>query len=338
MLDDCEMGSVEGVVARSRSLLGRVWRRIGRRRDGRAPLWIELAVVAWLFYLYDVINGFAPIRQQLAIHNALGVLAFEHSLSLSPERAINTWLAHHATLGSIAAYYYFFAHGVITFAVLALLWWKRPDLYRRQRTLLVIINLIAFATFWRYPLAPPRMFPNLGYVDVIAASHVLVSWSSSALVHDADQLAAMPSLHVAWAIWSGLSLWLLLRRRVFALLAVAYPLMTALVVMATANHYLLDVLAGAATVPAAFALQRGLDLLAARVSETLRAPAALPRAPAFEPAGPSALAGAVAAVDDILAATGGGEAITAAAGAEEAHPPGHRGVPWASRGGVREGA
>jgi hypothetical protein len=333
MLDDCGMGSVEGVVGvRSRSLLGRVWRRIGRRGDGRAPLWIELVVVAWLFYLYDVINGFAPIRQQLAIRNALGLLAFEHSLGLSPERAINTWLAGHATLGSIAAYYYFFAHGVVTFAVLALLWWKRPDLYRRQRTLLVIINLIAFAAFWRYPLAPPRMFPNLGYVDVIASSHAFVSWSSSALVHDADQLAAMPSLHVAWAIWSGLSLWLLLRRRVFALLGAAYPLMTALVVMGTANHYLLDVLAGAATVPVAFGLQRGLDWLAARATRTLRV-GALP----LEAPGPSPLA-AAAAVDEILASAGEGEAIAASAAGEQAHPPGYHGGAWRTAGGVREGA
>jgi uncharacterized membrane protein len=337
MLDDCGMGSVEGGVMRSRSLLVRVWQRVSRRRDGRAPLWMEFAVVAWLFYLYDVINGFAPVRQQLAIQNAIGVLAFEHSLSLSPEHAINAWLAHHATLGSIAAYYYFFAHGVITFAILALLWWKRPDLYRRQRTLLVIINLIAFAAFWRYPLAPPRMFPNLGYVDVIAASHALVSWSSGALVHDADQLAAMPSLHIAWAIWSGLSLWLLLRKRVIALLAVAYPLMTALVVMGTGNHYLLDVLAGATTVPLAFALQRGLDLLTTRVAETLRAPATLAPVPAYEPAGAFALAGGAAA-EGGLAASGGVETVTATAGAEEAHLPGRCGARWGARRGVRESA
>jgi hypothetical protein len=272
-----------------------VWWRIGRRRDGRAPLWIELAVIGWLFYLYDVVNNLAPLRQRLAVHDAVGLLGFEHSLHLSPELAINTWLAVHATLASIASYYYFFAHGVITFTVLALLWWKRPQLYRRQRTLLVTINLIAFAVFWRYPLAPPRMFPKLGYVDVIATSHALVSWSSSALVHDADQLAAMPSLHIAWAIWSGLSLWLLVRRRVFALIGIAYPLMTALVVMGTANHYVLDVVAGAATVPLAFALQRGLDWLLARARRLSAAAVAVPaRGVVHEPGVATVLAAAVA--------------------------------------------
>ena len=311
---------------RSRTLLARVWWRIGRRGDGRAPLWIELAVVGWLFYLYDVVNNLAPLRQQLAVRNALGLISFEHWLHLSPELAINTWLAAHATLGSIASYYYFFTHGVVTFALLALLWWRRPALYRRQRTLLVIINVIAFVVFWRYPLAPPRMFPELGYVDVVATSHALVSWSSSALVHDADQLAAMPSLHLAWAMWSGLSLWLLVRRRVFALLGIAYPLMTALVVMGTANHYVLDVLAGAVTVPLAFALQRGLDWLFARARQLSGEAATVPvRAVRLEP---GVLAAAVAPIDC------DSEAVVAA---EELRSQRRRASPQPRRG-VREGA
>jgi hypothetical protein len=94
----------------------------------------------------------------------------------------------------------------------------------------------------------------------------------------------MPSLHIAWAIWSGLSLWLLARRRIVALLAIAYPLMTALVVMGTANHYLLDVIAGAATVPLAFALARGLDWLLARARQLSREAVAEPaRGVHFEP-------------------------------------------------------
>jgi PAP2 superfamily len=263
MVDDCGMGSVEGMVKRSVALSGRALRRVGRRSDGRAPLWIELAIIGWLFWLYDVVNDFAPVRQLLAIRNAGGLLSAERSVGLNPELALNHWLAGHHTLGVASSYYYFFAHGVVTFTVLALLWWKRPPLYLRLRTQLVIINLIAFVVFWRYPLAPPRMFPKLGYIDVVAISHALVSWSSGALVHDADQLAAMPSLHVAWAIWSGIAVWQLFRSRLSAVFAVVYPLTTSFVVMATGNHYLFDVLAGAACVPIAFALGRGLDQLLA---------------------------------------------------------------------------
>jgi hypothetical protein len=245
--------SVEGDVRRSWPL--RAWRRVTHRADGRAPLWIELAIIVWLFWLYDVINDLAPLRHALALRNARGLLHFEHSVGLDPELAINRWLAAHTTLALIASYDYFFAHAVITFGVLVAIWWRLPGSYIRLRTLLVIINLIAFVIFWRYPLAPPRSFPALGYIDVIAHSHALVSWHSGPLVHDADQFAAMPSLHIAWAIWSAIGVWHLTRRVVLRAIAAAYPVLTFFVVLGTGNHYLADVLAGAATVVVSFAVQ-----------------------------------------------------------------------------------
>jgi membrane-associated phospholipid phosphatase len=243
--------------------LARVARRVVRRRDGRAPLWIELAIVVWLFWLYDVINDLAPLRHALALRNAVAVLHFERSLGLDPELSINRWLASHTTLALIASYDYFFSHAIVTFAVLVLLWWRLPRRYIRLRTVLVIINLIAFAVFWRYPLAPPRSFPALGYIDVIARSNALVSWHSGVLVHDADQFAAMPSLHIAWAMWSAIGVWYLTRRVLIRVLAVAYPMLTAFVVLGTGNHYLVDVVAGAATVALAFAVQLAFTRLAA---------------------------------------------------------------------------
>ena len=68
----------------------------------------------------------------------------------------------------------------------------------------------------------------------------------------------MPSLHVAWAAWCGLALWQLYRRRAVAVLAIVYPLLTSFVVIATGNHYLLDVLAGFGTVLVALALHWAL--------------------------------------------------------------------------------
>jgi len=250
MAHDSGMTPVEEVARRAAASARWSWRRPLprlRRRDGRAPLTLELAVMAWLFWLYDVINNLAPTRAELALRNASGVLSVERSLHLDIELRLNRWLSAHSVLAFIATYYYFFAHVLVTFAVLALLWWRAPPLYRRMRTQLVIINLIAFAVFWRYPLAPPRMLPGLGFQDIVSQSHGVFSWHSGALQKDADQFAAMPSLHVAWALWSALSLWQLLRRRVARVLAVLHPTVTAVVVVATGNHWLLDVLAGAAT-------------------------------------------------------------------------------------------
>ena len=134
-----------------------------------------------------------------------------------------------------------------------------------MRAQLVVINLIAFVVFWRYPLAPPRMFPNLGFTDVVASTHAVISWHSAALTHDADQFAAMPSLHIAWASWSALAIWRLTRRRSLRALSVLHVAITAFVVVATGNHYLVDVLAGGATTALGVGLQQGATrLLASR--------------------------------------------------------------------------
>jgi PAP2 superfamily len=222
-------------------------RRLLRRRDGRATLWIEALVIAWLLWLYDVINDFAPTRIALAHRDALGLLSFERSLHIDPELTLNRWLSGQSVLAFIGTYYYFFAHVLVTVAVLVLLWWRAPHAYRRARSQLVVINLIAFVVFWRYPLAPPRMLTGFGFTDVVASTHAVISWHSAALVHDADQYAAMPSLHIAWASWSAISLWQLSTRRWVRALGPVHIALTALFVMATGNHYLLDVLAGGAT-------------------------------------------------------------------------------------------
>jgi uncharacterized membrane protein YdcZ (DUF606 family) len=89
-----------------------------------------------------------------------------------------------------------------------------------------------------------------GFIDVVAKVGGLGSWHNLLISH-ADQLAAMPSMHLAWAVWCSLVVWRLVPPRrawrwAAGLLGVLYLLTTALVVLATANHYTLDVLAGTA--------------------------------------------------------------------------------------------
>jgi hypothetical protein len=220
----------------------------------RSPWWGELLAVTWLAWLYDVVTGMAPLRQALALAHGRALLSFEQSLHMAPERALNRWLAARHTLGVAFSYYYDNAHFLVTFALLAWLWWKRADIYRPLRNALVAMNLIGLLVFWLYPVAPPRMLG--GFSDVIASSHALGSWHTGSLAADADQLAAMPSLHIAWALWCGVALWRMSERRWLRTIALSYPLLTTLVVLSTANHYLLDVLAGVLTALLALALVR----------------------------------------------------------------------------------
>jgi hypothetical protein len=219
--------------------------RIFTRRDGRAPVWLEAIVVVWLLWLYDQINNLAPLRRIVALHNAASVLAFERSLNISPELGLDRWVADHATIGIVLSYYYVSAHFFVTFGLLAWLWWRKSKAYYPLRTQLVIINLIGLAIFWLFPVAPPRMLHWDGFRDVIAITAAIGDFHQGALASTADQYAAMPSLHIAWASWCCVVVWRMFKNKIARGLALAYPFVTAFVVIATGNHFLLDVLAGA---------------------------------------------------------------------------------------------
>jgi hypothetical protein len=205
-----------------------------------------LAIV-WLCWVYDATNNLAPLRKAAAYSDARSVLHLETIFHLDPERTLVHWLSHHATLALLISDYYDNAHFVVTLGLLGLLWWKFPELYRPLRTGLVLTNVIAMAVFWLFPTAPPRLLDPSAYPDLVARSGAFGSWHSGTLGSAANQFAAMPSLHIAWAVWSALALWRILARRTWALVVWVYPMVTAVAVLSTGNHFLLDVIGGVVT-------------------------------------------------------------------------------------------
>jgi hypothetical protein len=208
----------------------------------RARWWVELLVIGWLLFVYDAVNNLAPLRLSTALGNGRGILHVEQALKIDPELSLDRWLASHDTLAAILANYYDNAHFVVTLGLLGYLWFSRADLYRPLRNSLVLVNVIGFVVFWRFPVAPPRMLD--GFTDVVASTHAFGSWHTGALASQANQLAAMPSLHMAWAAWCGLALWRISDRRWVRALALLYPCLTALAVLATGNHFVLDIVGG----------------------------------------------------------------------------------------------
>jgi hypothetical protein len=222
----------------------------------RPRWWVELLIVGWLLWVYDMINNLAHLRYGLAIAHATDVLRLERTLGIDPEHTLNLWMAQHHTLGVVSSYYYDNAHFIVTLGLLGWLWWRRADIYRPMRTALVLMNVIGLAVFWLYPVAPPRMLA--GFSDIVANTGAVGSWHTGALAHDANQLAAMPSLHMAWAAWCGLVIWQLSPRVWVRVLAVLYPCLTCLAVLGTGNHFVLDILAGLATAALAVVLAQAL--------------------------------------------------------------------------------
>jgi PAP2 superfamily len=207
-------------------------------RPVRPALLGEVAVVVLLVGVYDRIRDVAATRADLAMSNAARLLDVERWLHLDVEHVLNDWLARHSLLEWLASWYYQLMHLSVTLAVLVLLYWRRPSVYRSARTSLIGINVLGLLVFWLVPLAPPRMFA--GFVD----SQVVTGVAQHAADLAPNVYAAMPSLHVGWATWVVLQVWAATSSRP-ARLAVAVHLgLTVLVVVATANHFTLDVVAG----------------------------------------------------------------------------------------------
>jgi PAP2 superfamily len=225
----------------------------------RPAWWQELAIIAFGYWLYSLGRNTIPQQESIAIRHGFSVTHVQDVLHLNVELSVNHFVAAHTWLAQIMDYYYASLHFVVTIAVMLWLFARRAPVYRGARTVLVSTTLIALAGFALYPLAPPRLLPGAGYLDTVAMFHTWGSLASPSIASQSNQFAAMPSLHIGWSLWCAVSLWRCASRLWVRLLAVAYPVATLLVIVGTANHYLLDAAAGAAVVMLAYGLQAMLS-------------------------------------------------------------------------------
>jgi hypothetical protein len=200
-----------------------------------------------VYALYSVARNVTAGGSARAVANARGLLHAEQAAHLSPERWLNHVVSSRPWLAVPADYDYASLHYLVTPAVLIWLWRKHPAAYLRARRTLVAATLLGLLGFVTMPLAPPRMMP--GYIDTMARFGHDGWWGSAASAPKGmgsltNQFAAMPSLHVGWALWCGWMLVANARRTAVRVLGMLYPISTALVVLSTANHYLADVAGG----------------------------------------------------------------------------------------------
>lgn len=232
---------------------------------GRPGLLVQVALITIFLIAYDALRNLAPGRTSVALSNAHRVLHAERAAGISPEHALNTWLNGHHGLALAAATFYDSAHYFVTIPLLIAVYVRFPGSYRRLRDVLVVTNAVGLLGFWLFPLAPPRMLA--GFHDTVALTHALGGWSTT-ISSNADEYAAMPSLHVGWALWVLLATVMVTRgsrhRRPLVAVASAHVLVTVLVILATGNHYLLDAVAGALCLASAALLVRGARLLLGR--------------------------------------------------------------------------
>jgi hypothetical protein len=223
-----------------------MWARLSARRGVR-----ELLLIAVVYMLYDGSRFIVAGRQSTALMHAVGVLHLEQATDLNWERTLNQVVSAHALLAVPADYIYATMHYIVTPLVLIWMWRRHRDAYPRARTSLLVATVLGLVGFSLLPVAPPRMLP--GFVDTMAQYSGAGWWGQNASAPKGlggltNQFAAMPSLHVGWALWCG---WQLIRHGEHVITRVSgvlYPALITVVVVATGNHYLLDAFAGIAVV------------------------------------------------------------------------------------------
>lgn len=223
---------------------------------GRPNLILELVLIQVGYGFYTWIRNAAPNRAHLAVDNAKQILGIERFLHVDIERWLNHATRTVPSLENVFEEYYKTLHFAVPLAVLTWLYCRRPQAYRAARSAFFAATGLALIGFWAYPLAPPRLTPGEGFTDTL--HHSSGSSPFGAFTHLANQFAAMPSLHIAWSTWCALVLltmapWVWLR-----VLGVVYPFCTLFVVLATANHWVLDAVGGLLCLLIACVLQQAL--------------------------------------------------------------------------------
>ncbi len=229
-------GHVDGTLGRPRQASRRP------RLTDRPHLVSQVALGLGLFGAYLLVDGLGAGRRAEALRHGRAILRVEHLLHLDPERALNTWLAPHRALATLANYEYASTYIISALALFVWVWLRRPEEWRFARDSFVVLNLLALATFLLFPTAPPRMLTHLGFIDTVSQGGTVGSWGSG-IVDTANQLAAMPSLHVGWALWVSVVLARFTAGPRVQVVSALHVLLTVVVVMSTANHYLLDAVA-----------------------------------------------------------------------------------------------
>ena len=230
-----------------------VGRRTGqeRRFSGRREVAIGLGVYA--LYLLASRRKRGEAGRLQAARNAERVVALERRLGIHVEPRLQELLLPRRRVLGILNVAYVVSNAALTVGFLMRLYTRRHPAFRRYRQAAVLTTLACQPVFYLFPCAPPRSLEH--FVDTIADVSGF-DLDSGAVAQLYDPLAAMPSIHVAYAVVTAAGIAEASESPVLRALAPAYPPLVAAVVFVTANHYVLDAVAGAAVARAALRFTR----------------------------------------------------------------------------------
>ncbi|MEV7099784.1 phosphatase PAP2 family protein [Amycolatopsis sp. NPDC051045] len=211
-----------------------------RGAGGRPGVLVELIFLLLWFLLFTRLDAAVGKDFAAATANALTLQATEHAMHIDIERSANGWLTGNPVLSRLAVYLYRSYYLVIA-GTLLWVFVRHAGVYRKVRRTMVAMMALVLPVYWAVPMSPPR-FALPGAVDIVAGYDILDRASRHSWTHPGHH-TAMPSMHVGWSLWCAYAVWSALRdtHPRLALLSWSFPLLMAADVLATGNHYVLDI-------------------------------------------------------------------------------------------------
>jgi len=222
-------------------------RTLHARRSGVFSGLLEISLIVILWISYTSSRLLASNDMDAALARAKELVRFESYIGLDWERPINEFFVDHGALGLFASYWYSAAHYLVTPLVLAWIYlWHRAH-YVPLRRALMVATVIALGLYLLLPTAPPRFVD--GFTDVLNLHSAQGWWGADASAPRGfgqltNELAAFPSLHAGWSLWVAIAIHEVTQNRLLRALGWSHAVITAVVIIGTGNHWMLDAIVG----------------------------------------------------------------------------------------------
>ena len=206
----------------------------------------QLVLFGGAYYAYRIVRGFTDgdTATATAFAHARELVSAERSLGLFFEPGLQDFVLSQAWLSDFANFMYVNSHFIMTTTFLIWLYLARNHAYYYVRNMFMIAMGLALVLYALYPTAPPRLLPEWGFTDTVAEAVGPAAQNTAEVLY--NPYAAVPSMHVAFALMIAIPAMKLVGNRVLRLAWATYPAIVTFVVVVTANHFWLDAAFGAA--------------------------------------------------------------------------------------------
>ena len=220
---------------------------------GWAHFLLQFAIWIGFYVVYQIARGAADQSVTRAFENGQWIIDFQRSLGSMIELPLQHLVESSTLLIQVTSYTYWLSQFAVVGFALLYVYFRAHERFFRFRNTLILANLIGLVGYVTLPTAPPRMFPQAGFNDTLA-HYAAVTHDSSLVQFSANPYAAMPSLHSCDALIVGVVMALVVRSTWMKALWLAWPAWVWFSVMATGNHFWLDIAAGIAVAAVAAAV------------------------------------------------------------------------------------